>query len=126
MRSYGQGREDKAHRGSRVRLLCSLPEDAAGRGLIRDQALKGLAALAPPDADPEDVARTIVRVVDAPFGRRPFRVHIDPANDGAEVVNAVADRMRRESLTEDRPGRAPQARRSLKRRLRRWVSPLPH
>lgn len=68
-------------------------------GSISDQALKGLAELAPPDADPEDVARAIVRVVDTPFGRRPFRVHIDPADDGAEVVNAVADRVRRELLT---------------------------
>jgi hypothetical protein len=31
-----------------------------------------------------------------PFGKRPFRVHVDPSQDGAEVVNAVADRMRRE------------------------------
>ena len=31
-----------------------------------------------------------------PFGKRPFRIHIDPSQDGAEIVNAVADRMRRE------------------------------
>lgn len=41
-------------------------------------------------------SRQIARVIDLPFGKRPFRVHIDPAEDGAEVVNAVADRMRRE------------------------------
>jgi hypothetical protein len=35
-------------------------------------------------------------VVNLPFGKRPFRVHVDPSQDGAEVVNAVADRMRRE------------------------------
>jgi hypothetical protein len=34
--------------------------------------------------------------VDLPFGGRPFRVHVDPSQDGAEIVNAVADRMRRE------------------------------
>ena len=39
-----------------------------------------------------------MRVVDLPFGKRPFRVHIDPANDGAEVVNGVADRVRAELL----------------------------
>jgi hypothetical protein len=33
-----------------------------------------------------------------PFGKRPFRVHVDPANDGAEVVNGVADRVRTELL----------------------------
>jgi hypothetical protein len=29
---------------------------------------------------------------------RPFRVHIDPTQDGAEVVNAVSDRVRAEIL----------------------------
>jgi hypothetical protein len=33
-----------------------------------------------------------------PFGTRPFRVHIDPAQDGAEIVNGVADRVRAELL----------------------------
>jgi len=63
---------------------------------ITDKALKGLASLEPADADPAEVAREIVRVVGLPFGKRPFRVHVDPSQDGAEVVNAVADRMRRE------------------------------
>ncbi len=63
---------------------------------VSDQALKGLAAVSPEDADPDEVGRAIVRVVDTSFGKRPFRVHIDPAQDGAEVVNGVADRMRRE------------------------------
>ncbi len=67
-------------------------------GALDDQAMKGLAGLAPPDADPEEVARAVVRVVDAPIGERPFRVHIDPADDGAEAVNGVADRIRREFL----------------------------
>jgi hypothetical protein len=44
------------------------------------------------------LANAIVRVVDAPFGKRPFRVHIDPANDGAEIVNGFADRVRTELL----------------------------
>jgi NAD(P)-dependent dehydrogenase (short-subunit alcohol dehydrogenase family) len=63
---------------------------------IAEKALKGLAGLEPADADPSEVARQIVRVVDLPFGERPFRVHVDPSQDGAEIVNAVADRMRRE------------------------------
>ncbi|MFP3802219.1 oxidoreductase, partial [Paraburkholderia sp. SIMBA_027] len=28
--------------------------------------------------------------------KRPFRVHIDPSEDGAEIVNGVADRLRAE------------------------------
>jgi NAD(P)-dependent dehydrogenase (short-subunit alcohol dehydrogenase family) len=46
----------------------------------------------------EGVADTIVKVVDAPFGKRPFRVHYDPTQDGAEVVNMVLDRVRAEVL----------------------------
>ena len=33
-----------------------------------------------------------------PFGKRPFGMHIDPAQDGCEVVNAVADHIRTEFL----------------------------
>ena len=61
-------------------------------------ALKGLAALEPPDADPAAVAQAIVRVVDAPFGKRPYRVHVDPSQDGAEIVHGVGDRVRAELL----------------------------
>jgi len=61
-----------------------------------DKILKGLAALEPADADAAEVARRMVEVVDMPFGKRPFRVHVDPSQDGAEIVNGVADRVRRE------------------------------
>ncbi|HBR1414377.1 TPA: SDR family oxidoreductase [Klebsiella pneumoniae] len=63
---------------------------------VAEQALQGLASLEPADADPEEVAREIVRVVGLPHGKRPFRVHVDPSQDGAEIVNAVADRVRAE------------------------------
>jgi hypothetical protein len=65
---------------------------------VADMALKNLARISPADADPTEVARAVVRVVDIAFGKRPFRVHIDPASDGAEVVNMVADRLRAEFL----------------------------
>ena len=65
---------------------------------LPETALKGLAALEPEDADPTEVARAIVRVVDTPDRKRPFRVHIDPSQDGAEIVDAVSDRMRSELL----------------------------
>ena len=63
---------------------------------VMDGLLKRQAALSPPDADPGEVARQIVRVVGLPRGRRPFRVYVDPAADGAEVVFRVGDRVRRE------------------------------
>ncbi|MQT36713.1 SDR family oxidoreductase [Pseudomonas helleri] len=63
---------------------------------VPEQALKGLAALEPADADVQDVARAIVNIVDMPLGTRPFRCHIDPSQDGAEIVNGMADRVRAE------------------------------
>lgn len=63
---------------------------------VADAALGGLAALEPADADAGEVAKAIARVVDTPFGKRPFRVHVDPSQDGAEIVNGVADRVRAE------------------------------
>jgi len=65
---------------------------------ISNQIQKGLAAIEPPDADVAAVADAIVKVVEMPFGKRPFRIHIDPAQDGCEVVNAVADHIRAEFL----------------------------
>lgn len=59
---------------------------------------EAFAAIVPPDADASAVADAIVTVVDAPFGKRPFRVHIDPTQDGADVAFAVIDRVRKEML----------------------------
>jgi NAD(P)-dependent dehydrogenase (short-subunit alcohol dehydrogenase family) len=75
-----QARADEYHKGP----YAGLPE----------QSLKGLAGLEPADADAGEVAVAMVKVVGMPFGKRPFRVHIDPSQDGAEVVNGVADRVR--------------------------------
>jgi NAD(P)-dependent dehydrogenase (short-subunit alcohol dehydrogenase family) len=63
-----------------------------------DQVMKGFASIVPPDADVSAVADAIVKVVDMPFGKRPFRVHVDPTEDGAEVTNMVMDRVRAELL----------------------------
>jgi NAD(P)-dependent dehydrogenase (short-subunit alcohol dehydrogenase family) len=65
---------------------------------LMDQVSQRLAEQAPADADAADVASAIVDVVELPHGKRPLRVHIDPADDGAAVVNAVADRIRVEFL----------------------------
>jgi NAD(P)-dependent dehydrogenase (short-subunit alcohol dehydrogenase family) len=63
-----------------------------------EDVMKGFASIVPPDADAAAVGDAIVQLVDTPFGRRPFRVHIDPTQDGAEVVNMVCDRVRAELL----------------------------
>jgi NAD(P)-dependent dehydrogenase (short-subunit alcohol dehydrogenase family) len=62
------------------------------------QVQKAFAAIVPPDADARAVADAIVGVVDTPFGKRPFRVHIDPTEDGANVGFTVLDRLRSEML----------------------------
>src|SRR5262252_6390192 len=63
-----------------------------------DEIMKAFAAIVPEDADASLVADAIVKVVDTPFGKRPFRVHIDPTQDGAEVAFGVIDRVRNEML----------------------------
>jgi NAD(P)-dependent dehydrogenase (short-subunit alcohol dehydrogenase family) len=67
------------------------------KGFAED-VMAGFASIIPPDADASAVGDAIVKVVDTPFGKRPFRVHIDPTEDGAEVVNMVCDRVRAELL----------------------------
>jgi len=65
---------------------------------LPERSLQGLASLEPADADAGAVATAIARIVDMPFGKRPFRTHIDPSQDGCEIVNGVADRVRAELL----------------------------
>lgn len=59
---------------------------------------EAFARIVPPDADAGLVAEAIVQTVDMPFGHRPFRVHVDPTDDGASVGFAVLDRVREEML----------------------------
>ncbi|KWC91613.1 SDR family oxidoreductase [Burkholderia cepacia] len=59
---------------------------------------EAFAAIVPADANVALVADAILNVVDTPFGKRPFRVHIDPTDDGASVGFAVLDRLRAEML----------------------------
>lgn len=76
-----------------------LPAYEERYGALMDQVGERLAALAPADADASLVADAIVEVVGTAHGRRPFRVHVDPANDGSQEVSRVADRIRAEFLT---------------------------
>ena len=49
-----------------------------------------------PYADVKDVAPAIVEIVGMPYGTRPFQRHIDPSEDGTDIVYAKADRVRAE------------------------------
>jgi NAD(P)-dependent dehydrogenase (short-subunit alcohol dehydrogenase family) len=96
--SFTHGTNHYAHAGQPADADVVADYGARYPGLMEQIAQK-MTAIEPLDADPSAVARAIVAVVDGEPGKRPFRVHIDPSDDGAVVVNAVADRIRREFLT---------------------------
>jgi NAD(P)-dependent dehydrogenase (short-subunit alcohol dehydrogenase family) len=96
--AFTGGTNHFAHAGSPADKARAAEYEAGPYAGFEDQVLKGFASIVPADADVSAVADAIVKVVDAPFGKRPFRVHIDPTQDGAEVVNAVSDRVRAELL----------------------------
>src|SRR5438046_8903640 len=58
-----------------------------------DDVLKGFSSIVPPDANVEGVADAIVNIDDAPSAKRPLRVHYDPMEHGADVVNRVGGRV---------------------------------
>jgi NAD(P)-dependent dehydrogenase (short-subunit alcohol dehydrogenase family) len=96
--AFTGGTNHFAHSGS--------PEDKARAAEYESGPYKGFAqqvqeafaAIVPKNANVQAVADAIVKVVDTPFGKRPFRVHIDPTQDGAEITFAVMDRVRAEML----------------------------
>jgi NAD(P)-dependent dehydrogenase (short-subunit alcohol dehydrogenase family) len=65
---------------------------------LMDHVAEKLADITPADADVSTVADELARVVGLPKGERPFRVHIDPADDGGWLVAEVGDRIRSEFL----------------------------
>ena len=63
-----------------------------------DRMQKALAATDPPESDPSEIGRAVAALVRTPKGKRPFRVVIDPADDGAQVSFPVVDRVREQFL----------------------------
>jgi NAD(P)-dependent dehydrogenase (short-subunit alcohol dehydrogenase family) len=96
--AFTAGTNHFAHAGSPADQARAAEYEAGPYRGMADRVLKGFSSIVPADADAGAVADAIVRVIDAPFGQRPFRVHVDPTQDGAEVVNAVEDRVRAELL----------------------------
>ncbi|WP_036964781.1 SDR family oxidoreductase [Promicromonospora kroppenstedtii] len=95
--SFTSGTNHFAHAGHPADAAVEADYETRYAGLMGQVAEK-LAALAP-DADVSLVADEIARIVALPAGQRPYRVHIDPANDGSEAVSDLADETRREFLT---------------------------
>ncbi|TCM48902.1 SDR family oxidoreductase [Kribbella sp. VKM Ac-2568] len=95
--SFTHGTNHFAHSGKPADADIVAAYETRYAGLM-DQVAQKLRELEPEWADVAEVATAIVTVVDTEKGKRPFRVHIDPSDDGAAVVNAVADRVRTEFL----------------------------
>jgi NAD(P)-dependent dehydrogenase (short-subunit alcohol dehydrogenase family) len=95
--SFTHGTNHFAHSGKPADADIVAAYETKYAGLM-DQVAQKLRELEPEWADVAEVAKAIVTVVGTEKGKRPFRVHIDPSDDGAAVVNAVADRIRTEFL----------------------------
>lgn len=93
--AFTHGTNHFAHSGTPADTSRAAEYEELYPGLM-DQVGERLAELEPSWADVGAVADAIVDVVGA--AEPPFRVHVDPSSDGAEVVNAVADRVRGEFL----------------------------
>ena len=96
--AFTGGTNHFAHSGRPADTARVAEYDAGPYAGFGDEIMKAFSAIVPPEADASSVADAIVKVVDTPFGKRPFRVHIDPTQDGAEVAFGVIDRVRNEML----------------------------
>lgn len=96
--AFTKGTNHFAHSGRPADAARLAEYEAGPYAVFGEEVLKAFAAIVPEDADPRGVADDIVSVIDMPFGKRPFRIHYDPTDDGASVSFAVIDRVRAEML----------------------------
>jgi hypothetical protein len=96
--AFTKGTNHFAHSGRPADAARLAEYDAGPYKGFGEEVQKAFAAIVPEDADANGVAEAIVDIVDTPFGKRPFRAHYDPTEDGANVGFAVLDRLRSEML----------------------------
>ncbi|MEH0873711.1 SDR family NAD(P)-dependent oxidoreductase [Pectobacterium cacticida] len=96
--AFTKGTNHFAHAGHPADAARLAEYEAGPYAGFGEQVQKAFAEIVPDDADPARVADMIAEVVDMPLGQRPFRIHHDPAQDGADVGFAVLDRLRAEML----------------------------
>jgi NAD(P)-dependent dehydrogenase (short-subunit alcohol dehydrogenase family) len=93
--AFTTGTNHYAHAGHAADTAVEQQYDQLYAGIMEEIPARQ-AKMAPPDADPAEVARQITRIVGLPKGQRPFRVHVDPMHDGAEEIFNLSDRIRAE------------------------------
>jgi NAD(P)-dependent dehydrogenase (short-subunit alcohol dehydrogenase family) len=96
--AFTKGTNHFAHSGRPADEARAAEYEAGPYKGFSEQVQKAFAAIVPDDADVAGVARLIVDIVNADPGKRPFRVHYDPTEDGANVGFTVLDRLRAEML----------------------------
>jgi len=96
--AFTKGTNHFAHSGRPADEARAAEYEAGPYAGYGEKIQQAFAAIVPDDADPAPVADLIVDVVEAPFGERPFRVHYDPTEDGANIGFSVLDRLRAEML----------------------------
>jgi NAD(P)-dependent dehydrogenase (short-subunit alcohol dehydrogenase family) len=96
--AFTQGTNHFAHAGSPADAARLADYEAGPYAGLGADIQKAFAAIVPASANAGAVAGAIVGIVERPFGERPFRVHVDPSDDGATVAFGVIDRVRAEML----------------------------
>jgi NAD(P)-dependent dehydrogenase (short-subunit alcohol dehydrogenase family) len=96
--AFTGGTNHFAHAGQPADRARAAEYNAGPYANYANKVMEAFAAIVPADADAAMVGDAIAKIIDMPFGKRPFRAHIDPTHDGAEVSFAVIDRMRTEML----------------------------
>lgn len=96
--AFTKGTNHFAHSGRPADAARLAEYEAGPYAGFGEQVQQAFAKIVPDDADPAPVAEMIAEVVAMPYGQRPFRIHYDPSQDGADVGFAVLDRLRAEML----------------------------
>ncbi|HEQ0062920.1 TPA: SDR family oxidoreductase [Pseudomonas aeruginosa] len=96
--AFTKGTNHFAHSGRPADAARLADYEAGPYAGFGEQVQQAFAKIVPDDADPAPVAERIAEAVAMPFGQRPFRIHYDPSQDGADVGFAVLDRLRAEML----------------------------
>lgn len=96
--AFTKGTNHFAHAGHPADQARLAEYEAGPYAGLGERIQKAFGQIVPQDADVGEVAKAIVELVGLPLGKRPFRVHVDPTEDGASVGFTVLDRLRAEML----------------------------